>query len=389
MGVTQDAARVGEVIGPVEVTRVAHGGHCVARHEGRVIFVRHTAPGERVSVRLTDTSRDAFWRGDAVVVHRAAEGRVEPQCRIAGPGGCGGCDFQHLDGATQRGLKQQVLAEQLRRLAGFEWDGQVVPVQPTFEWRTRLRYWQGPQGPAMRQHHSHELVPLPEEGCRIAAMGVPANDAIAEGAQVRLVQSGRSVLTLVDGAVTSGRGVVTEHAAGRTWRVAAEGFWQVHPAGAETLVQAVLDLAQPRVEERAFDLYCGVGLFAGALVDHGLKVWGVESDAKAIKHANANVPDAQFVHGPVERMLKRLPRRADLVVLDPPRRGAGRAVMKAVLERSPRAIVYVACDPSALGRDVGIARDHGWQIDQVRAFDLFPQTHHMEAVALLTRPAGR
>lgn len=374
---------MGDVIGPLQITAVAHGGHCVARHEGRVVFVRHTAPGERVSVRLTDTSRDAFWRGDAVVVHEAHPGRVDPGCRISGPGGCGGCDFQHLDAATQRSLKQQVLAEQLRRLAGYDWDGHVVAVPPTAGWRTRLRYWQSEHGPAMRQHHSHQLIPLPDEGCAIAAMAVGRDTEAPEGAEVRLVHTGRSSLTLIDGEVTSGRGVVTEHAMGRSWRVAADGFWQVHPAAADTLAHTVIDLAAPEAHERAFDLYCGVGLFAGVLVDHGLKVWGVETDAKAIKHATSNVPEAHFSHGPVERVMKKLPRRADIIVLDPPRRGAGRSVMRAVMERRPRAIVHVACDPSALGRDLGIARDHGWRIQEVRAFDLFPQTHHLEAVALL------
>lgn len=376
---------VGDVIGPLEITAVAHGGHCVARHEGRVVFVRHTAPGERVSVRLTDTSRDAFWRGDAVAIHREHPGRIEPSCRISGPGGCGGCDFQHLDSATQRAMKQHVLTEQLRRLAGYEWDGQLVSVPPTLGWRTRLRYWQSEHGPAMRQHHSHQLIPLPEEGCRIAAMSVPHDPEIPDGSEVRLVQAGRNTLTLIDGEVTVGRGVVTEHAMGRSWRVAASGFWQVHPQAADTLAQQVLEFAEPQRGDRAFDLYCGVGLFAGVLADNGAKVWGVESDSKAIKHASTNVPQAQLLHGPVERMLKRLPRRADIIVLDPPRKGAGRNVMRAALERSPRALVYVACDPASLGRDLGTARDHGWEIRDVRAFDLFPQTHHMEAVALLQR----
>lgn len=375
--------RVGDVIGPMEITAVAHGGHCVGRHEGRVVFVRHTAPGELVSVRLTDTERDAFWRGDAVEIHRAHPGRVDPGCSIAGPDGCGGCDFQHLDMATQRSLKQQVLAEQLRRLAGIDWAGHVESVPPAVGWRTRVRYWQSGSGPAMRKHHSHDLVPLPESGCQIAAMPVRTDATVDPGTEVRLVHAGRSTWTLIDGEVTSGRGVVTEHAAGRTWRVAANGFWQVHPHAADTLARVVVEMTKPVAGERAFDLYCGVGLFAGALVDHGAKVWGIESDEKALKHAGTNVPEATLVSGSVERVLKRLPRRADIVVLDPPRRGAGRAVMRAILERSPRAIAYVSCDPASLGRDLGTARDHGWKVAQIRAFDLFPQTHHLETVALL------
>lgn len=375
---------LGDVIGPLDVTAMAHGGHCVARHDGRVIFVRHTAPGEIVSARITDQRKDAFWLADAVEVHHAHPGRVAPGCPVSGPGGCGGCDFQHLDPATQRELKTAVLAEQLRRLAGYEWKGSVQLVTPTAHWRNRVRYWMGPDGPAMRKHHSHDLVTLPEQGCAISAAEIRPVEA-PTGAEVQRVQAGRSGLTLVDGQLQQGRKVISHQAAGRSWRVAADGFWQSHVQAADTLSRTVLELLDPTAGERAFDLYCGVGLFAGVLADRGLKVWGVESNAAAMKQAAVNVPDAQLLRGPVERMMKRLPRRADVVVLDPPRKGAGGAVIRAISDRSPRAIAYVACDPSAIGRDLGTARELGWQVAEIRAFDLFPQTHHIEAVALLRK----
>src|ERR687893_1393285 len=132
-------------VGPVEVGPVAHGGHCVARHEGRVIFVRHALPGERVMLRVTDDSHDRFWRADAVEVLTPSPDRVEPPCPIARPGLCGGCDFQHAALPAQRGLKTAVVAEQLRRLAGIEWTGEVAEVTTPattdgLNWRTRMRY---------------------------------------------------------------------------------------------------------------------------------------------------------------------------------------------------------------------------------------------------------
>ena len=257
------------MIGPVEVGPVAHGGHCVARHEGRVIFVRHALPGERVMVQVTDDRHDRFWRADAVEILVASPDRVEPPCPIAGPGLCGGCDFQHAALPAQRSLKAAVVAEQLRRLAGIEWTGEVVEVSTPdtadgLHWRTRMRYVTDDAGRVgLRAHRSHRVVPLPPGGCRIAAPG----------------------------ALTGDEGVVTEVAAGRRWAVDAAGFWQVHPAAADTLVRAVMDGLRPVAGERALDLYAGVGLFAGALADAGCRVWAVEGSRPAAKHARQNLAD--------------------------------------------------------------------------------------------------
>lgn len=373
----------------VTVGPVAHGGHCVARHEGRVLFVRHALPGEVVRVRVTDDSQARFWRADAVEIVSPAPERVAPPCPVAGPGGCGGCDWQHATGEAQRALKTTVVAEQLERMAGYAWAGQVEEVAPQWGWRTRVRYVgtgaaDAPLG--LRAHRSHVVVPLPAEGCRIAS--VPPDPAVAGQAAgeeaVTVVEASSGALTLRGDADA----VVAEQAAGRAYAVDAQGFWQVHPRAADTLVAAVLDGLAPAAGEKAFDLYCGVGLFAGALADRGVQVWGVEAGRRAIAHARANVTDARFTVGRVERTLDRLPARTDLVVLDPPRAGAGKAVVRGIDARRPRAVAYVACDPAALARDLGEFGRLGWQVASLRAFDLFPQTHHVECVALLVRGAA-
>lgn len=380
----------------VEVGPVAHGGHCVARLDGRVVFVRHALPGERVAIAVTDTSHDSFWRADAIDVLESSPDRVTPRCPVSGPGKCGGCDFQHVSLAGQRRLKAQVLAEQLDRLAGITWDGEVEPVEtPGTEdglgWRTRMRYQVDEQGSAgLRRHRSHEIQPLPAAGCPIAH---PATASVAD----RDWPPGVELLTLTEvpdpvvvGATTAAdNSEIVEHAAGREWRLAVDGFWQVHPGAADTLVGAVLDGLRPEAGERAFDLYCGVGLFTGALVDAGVRAWGVEWDRRAIGYARGNVPGAKFTAGKVERALRTLPKRTDLVVLDPPRTGAGKDVIDAVVARRPRAIAYVACDPAALARDVARAARGGYRPTSIRAFDLFPMTHHLEAVAVLEPAAGR
>lgn len=393
----------GPLLGPVDVGPVAHGGHCVARldpepgqERGRVLFVRHTLPGERVLVRVTDDSHASFWRADAVEILTASPDRVEPRCPVAGPGLCGGCDFQHVDLDAQRQLKTAVVAEQLQRLAGIAWAGEVVGVDTPatadgLHWRTRMRYHVDVDGRAgLRAHRSSALVVLPAGGCPIADLRAPAvtdQSWPAESELVTAASSAGGTALLVDGRLQQGDAELTERAAGRSWSVDATGFWQVHPAAADTLVAAVLAGLRPRRGERAFDLYGGVGLFAGALADAGCEVRGLESGHRAVLTARRNLADvAARVHlraDRVERGLARLPRRTDLVVLDPPRSGAGKQVMAALLERRPRAVAYVACDPAALARDLGTAARLGYTATSIRGFDLFPMTQHVECVAVL------
>lgn len=387
----------GTTVGPLEVGPVAHGGHCVARHEGRVIFVRHALPGELVTVRLTDASRPSFWRGDAVEVLRAAPDRVVPPCPVAGR--CGGCDFQHVSHAGQRALKTAVVREQLQHLAGIDWTGEVEAVEPLDGWRTRTRFAveQDAQDPAgtpvvgMREHRSHVLVPLPEQGCMIVHPDVPGPEELRELArdaadELRVVVPAHGLPRVVTRR-EQGAETVRERAHGRDFRVRADGFWQVHPQAADTLVDAVLELLRPRAGEQALDLYCGVGLFAGALADHGARVVGVEQSSTAVRLARTNVPTARFIAAPLARALRQLPPRVDLVVLDPPRTGAGAQVVTHLAGLGARAIAYVACDPAALARDLKTFAEHGYRATTIRGFDLFPMTHHVECVALL-EPAG-
>lgn len=333
---------------------MAHGGHCVARLDGRAVFVRHALPGERVVLEVTEgTDGDRFWRADAVEVLAADADRVTPPCPYAGPGACGGCDLQHVALPRQRALKADVVREQLRRLARLDVD---VPVESVpgdaggLGWRTRQRYVDlGDGRRGMRKHRSHEVVPV--EHCLLESPE-PATHRV--------------------------RGV--------EFAVAPQGFWQVHPGAPEVLVDAVLGFLVPQPVESVLDLYAGVGLFARFLGDDGRTVTLVEGDRAAARHAEANLGGtATVVADDVERYLRTAPATpVDLVVLDPPRSGAKRKVVEGVTARRPRAVAYVACDPAALARDVAIFAEHGYGLDALRAFDLFPMTHHVECVALLT-----
>jgi tRNA/tmRNA/rRNA uracil-C5-methylase (TrmA/RlmC/RlmD family) len=193
--------------------------------------------------------------------------------------------------------------------------------------------------------------------------------------------------------VTGGE-TVTERAAGRDWRLATHGFWQVHPAAADTLAAVVGAWAEARPGGVAWDLYGGVGLFAAVLagqVGATGSVLVVEASRRAVADGTANLadlPQVRFATGPVQRVLadpEMADERPEVVVLDPPRRGAGRAVVDAIAGRAPARVVYVACDPAALARDVAGFAGHGYALTALRAFDAFPMTHHVECVALLAR----
>jgi len=410
----------------VDVTTIAHRGHCIARHEGQVLFVRHALPGERVLARVTETGAgERFVRADAVAVLSASPDRVTPPCPWSGPGRCGGCDLQHVSLPRQRQLKADVVREQFSRLARLDVDVTVEPVPGDdggLDWRTRVEFAVGDDGRAgLRRHRSHEIVAV--DHCRIAAPGVdrlrvtgrtwPGTDAVDAVAP----SVGDAVAVVVPGgeAPLVRERVVVGAGGEREFTLSARGFWQVHPGAAQTFVDAVLEAAAPRAGERALDLYAGVGLFAAALaraVGPSGQVIAIESDAAACAHARDNLADLPQVavlaarvddafgvprpsrrgsssqRGSRPRKPSRstlVPASADVVVLDPPRTGAGKGVCAEIAAMAPRAVVYVACDPAALARDTAYFADLGYRLDTLRAFDAFPMTHHVECVALLTK----
>lgn len=455
-----DLAVGSEVV--VDIGPVAHGGHCIARHEGRVLFVRHAIPGERVRVRVTEGGDgDRFLRADAVEVLSASPDRVPPPCPYAAPGRCGGCDFQHVGLERQRRLKEEVVREQFTRLARspLPESFRVEPVagdRDGLRWRTRVEFAVSPHGGVgLRAHRSHEVVPV--ERCLIAvdavntavdaavdALHAAVADADAENHATGEVRAGTEAATVdvraIDSAATAderaldivapGSGgvvvvpvpvppeadvpeVVEPVVGGRdhgTFVVSARGFWQVHPGAAATFLEAALDLLDLRPGETVLDLYSGVGLFSRGLaegVGPSGRVVAVEADATATGQAQRNLAAYPWVvpvrarvddffgvarpkrKGPGRRRTSRpatrhplAPPRADVVLLDPPRTGAGRDVVGAVTALGPRAVVHVACDPAALARDSADLADRGYRLVTLRAFDAFPMTHHVECLAL-------
>ncbi|WP_214407244.1 class I SAM-dependent RNA methyltransferase [Pseudonocardia lacus] len=378
----------------LEVGPIAHGGHCVARHEGRVVFVRHALPGELVRAVVDEDGGGSYCRADAVAVLRASPDRVEAPCDWARAGGCGGCDLQHADPAAQRALKAEVLAEQLRRLAGIERRVVVeeLPGGP-LGWRHRVRLAVDGLGvPGLRAHRSHDVLPIAD--CPIAPPGALAPvlaGRFAPGSEVEVARD-------ADGAVHVGTGPdagpLVQRAAGREWALTPGTFWQVHPALPDALAGVVEQWARAPRGGTAWDLYGGVGLFAAVLagqVGRDGRVVVVESSRQAVsdgRAALADLPQVRWRAGRVEHLLAGLTDLAgppDVVVADPPRRGLGRELVAALCAHRPERVVHVACDPAALARDVALFDAGGYRLAELRAFDAFPMTHHFECVALLER----
>ncbi len=364
----------------------------------------------------------SFLRADAIEVLDASPDRVERVCPHAGPGRCGGCDFQHVALPAQRRLKEDLVAEQLSRLAGLDLRVPVeeVPGAPGgLGWRTRVGFAVDAEGTVgLHRHRSHELVPV--DRCPIATDGV--NDARVPSVSWKGARQ-LEVLASPDGGrrwssstrastASTGSPPSTSAWCGRdarcvrptTWPsrstatdfdVGAGVFWQVHPQAAATLTRVVLEGLEPRRGERVADLYAGAGLFTVALaraVGPAGSVVAVERSGPAVADLGRNTAGLDRIEvlraGVTPAVVTRRLGRPDLVVLDPARAGAGRDVMTALvgLDPPPRRIAYVSCEPAPFARDLAVALGAGWSLASLRAFDLFPMTEHVELVAVLEPP---
>lgn len=399
----------------LEVGAPAAGGACVGRApDGRVVFVRHALPGERVTVEVTSQTSN-FLRADAVEVLQASPDRVAAPCPYAHPGGCGGCDWQHAALPAQRAMKAQLISEHLLRIAGLE---RRVPVEQApgapdgLGWRSRIQFAVSEDGrPGLRRHRSHELEHV--DRCLIAAPGVQAVGAerrrwhASAAVQVASTDDGsqrvvgisrrgraRPIVPEVDaGIALDGVGIRTPHGlchlvGGRRFQVATGGFWQVHVGAAELLVEAVLQALQPRPGDRVLDLYAGAGLFAahlGEAVGAPGSVLAVESVPRACADAarnTADLPQVRIRTATVDAALVARSAPIDLVVLDPPRAGAGQQVAAALAGCGARRVAYVSCAAASFARDARVLLDAGWSLVSLRAFDLYPMTEHVELLGL-------
>ena len=384
----------------VTIEKVAHGGHFIARHEGAVIFIRHAIPGENCTIQITSIGK-SFNRADVVSVETPSEFRVVAPCSFAHRNGCGGCDFQHISVAHQRTLKSDVIAEQFARIAKIDLQIDVEEVDASTHWRTRAIATTDRNGKlGFFKSRSHSIAPVTD--CLICVEDMNFSEIASRDlkgdvrVEISSSNTGERSIALAPtrgeekARLTEGPAVLHENVLGRTLEVSQESFWQSHKKAPEVLTQAVLDYAQLQVGEHVLDLYGGVGLFSAAIVDAVGPTGHVDLiEGSKVATADAARNFAAYSHitiatGDVAKLLPRIS-AADVVVLDPPRDGAGKEAIAHIARLAPRAIVYVACDPAALARDTAYLADHSYSLVKMRAFDLFPMTHHIECVALYER----
>ena len=372
----------------VEIGPIAHGGHCVARHEGQVIFVRHAIPGERVLVEITEKT-SKFLRGNAVEIFESSPYRVQPLCTYARGDGCGGCDFQHIKLEYQRELKTQIIKEQFQRIAKKDISCRIEAVEPAdgLHWRTRMDFTVSENRKlALFKARSHDVIEI--DSCAIAdsrmniseinsqklPRGSKVDVAISRSGKQSIAIENRENFELIDEGID------------QVLSVSPQSFWQSHISAPLTLVDAVANFSDIQAGDHVFDLYGGVGLFTSDAVKRvGVagRVTLIELDAQAITDAHRNFAEfetVEIVENSVDRALKKYA-RADVIILDPPRSGAGKNVVEQIVKLTPRVITYVSCDPASLARDCAYFEERGYRMAAIRAFDLFPMTQHMECVA--------
>ncbi|MGH3557349.1 MAG: class I SAM-dependent RNA methyltransferase [Mycobacterium sp.] len=379
----------------------ANGGSCVARHDGRVVFVRYSLPGERVRVRVT-ADRGSYWHAETIEVIEPSDDRTVSLCPIAGVDGAGCCDLAFVEPHAARALKAEVVANQLARLGRYRWHGIAHPLSGPTGWRTRVRLDVGADGRAgFHRYRSDELV----ADLRCGQLPTGMTDGLARigwppGAHLHIVvdddgqrhvvcraRQGRRTST----AVVEGNHQSVQRAGRHSWRVPVTAFWQAHRDAARIYSELVTDWAQPSAGMTAWDLYGGVGVFAAALGDavgksgQVVTVDNSRAASQAARAALTDLPQVRVITDSVRRALAGQRNGADVAVLDPPRSGAGRDVIDLLAAAEVSRVVHIGCEAASFARDIGLYRSRGYVVDEIRVFDSFPLTHHVECVALLTR----
>jgi len=390
----------------LRIERPAAGGGVGHLSDGRVVFVRHSLPGELVRVALTEET-SKFARADAVQVIEASVERVAPQCYYARPGGCGGCDLQHASLSAQLSWKAALVSEHLRRIAGIEREVKVTSLSSGAHTRTRLRCAVDESGAlALRQSRSNSLVAL--SSCQVADQRFDAAfatrwhhadevelRAIGDASPFALVRRVTERGTIFELTSLTGEPLdPTTHSrvavAGHYFSVSPRSFWQSHRDAPEALLSNVLEFADVSAGDHVVDLFSGVGLFSIPLarkVGPTGQVVAVETSPYAVRDARINAEGLRQLRvrewSVTPRAINDAVAAGDVVVLDPPRSGLAKGVAAALVRRAPRRLVYVSCDAATFARDVALLGAGGYTLGDLRVLDLFPMTEHVELVAVL------
>ena len=401
----------------VTLTQAVYGGDCLARLEdGRALFVPFGLPGETVRVEIVEEKR-AFARGRLLEVLKPAAERITPLCPHFSD--CGGCHYQHMPYERQVTLKEDVVREQLQRIAGLT-NPPVKPLIPSpsaWNYRNAVQFHLDGEGKlGFLAASSHRVVPIKE--CHLPEIGL---DEVwrqfefeplpgLERVEFRMGSDGDALVVLESSSldmpevevempvslvhsspfgdvVLSGQDTLPLTVLGRDFVVSATSFFQVNTAQAENMVTYLLNSLPLTPDTVLLDVYCGAGLFSAFIASRVKTCIGIELSPSACRDFVTNLDDFDNVslyEGRAEDVLPGLEVKADVVIVDPPRAGLDGMALDALVALRPSVLAYVSCDPATLARDIKRLMKSGYQLQSVQPFDLFPQTFHVETISLLT-----
>ncbi len=406
------------VIVDVELDRLTYGGEAMGRlPDGRAVFVPFALPGERVRAQLLEDKR-GFARAALLDVLRPAPERIAPRCPHFTE--CGGCHYQHMPYDMQLRAKAEIVRDQFVRIAGVTQPPVSAVVPSALEWnyRNTMQFHLSPLGKLGFQaqggrgvveiEECHlpveaidtlwrqlDLEPLPGiERVELRA-GVDDDCLMAlESDEITLPEMTLDLpisvvhLSPAGAIVMAGDDYIVMEALGRPFRVSAGSFFQVNSAQAEVLLRHVLEILPGDAQGTLVDVYCGVGLFTAFLAPRFARVVGIELSEAACDDFAINLDEFDHVElymGAAEQVLPALDVKPAVMLLDPPRAGLERAALDAVVNLAPPRLVYVSCDPATLARDTKRLLAGGYRLEQVTPFDMFPQTFHVECVAIFEK----
>lgn len=403
------------------LTGMAHGGAALGRHEGRVFFVPYALPGEEVAVEIVEDHKRWVRALLREVVRPSPHRIVTPPCPYFGPDGCGGCHWQQIAYPAQLEFKREIVRDQLTRIGKIAGPPvrEVIASPDPWTYRNQVQLRPAADGglgyfgadgsrvvpvtdcPVMHPLLAEMLDSVDLDFADLTRLTLRAGTATGqqiavletvddEPPQIALDVPISVCFLLSDGTpvTLAGNSWIAEAIAGRLWRISAPSFFQVNTALAERLVRVVHEYAAPADTDLLLDLYAGGGLFGLTLAPKVSEAFLVEENPHAVADALANAAgqgNVTLLEGTAEEALAEWDGAVDIIVLDPPRGGSSPAVRDALIRLAPARIVYVSCDPATLARDLRRLLAGGYQLAAVQPLDMFPQTYHIECVALLVR----
>jgi 23S rRNA (uracil1939-C5)-methyltransferase len=387
--------KVGD-IARMKLDRVAYGGSALGRIKGVVVFVPFGVDGDEVTIEITEVKKN-YCRARIKEIHLPSSARVEAKCPYFTI--CGGCQYQHISYDHQVELKEKQVTESFERIGKVQSPpvGKIIPSPLAYNYRGKAEFHiDFDDKGKLRVGFIDEGGAFPvEERCEIVDETIndvvrKVRDDIASGER-RVVET-RNIFWSQNDFLSAP--LILRTVKGKEFRIPYSGFFQTNLSLVDQFVDTVLAMGDFDVSDAVCDCYCGSGLFSLFLAPRVTRIFGIEGDGQSVKCARANLRDheltnATFLKGDVEKILRenviKKKVSVDAVLLDPPRIGCATKVLDAIAKIGPAKIVYVSCDPVTQARDIRYLLERGFSLRELQPIDMFPQTKHIEVIALIER----